>query len=310
MKPLPFYQEVLNCDNEDEVFKYLIDTLSPSIRAWDYFVNWDKVTGNASDYEPVLAEFDKLLGSANFDDDFRTLLRKNNQAAKVIPALLVRDGSRTSKFYIANAKDSRRSDADIEEYDFAKVPLSDNDIEKCLTFVSNTGLKRMLLGEHITDLDSYMVGVEAGLDSNARKNRAGKAMEMVTGKILAEFCSTNGYTFKTQVERPELAKLCRNVAEAAIPDRCYDFVIQTKLQLFLIETSFYSATGSKPKASAGEYRDLAPKIEQLPGFKFIWITDGPGWRGSKKPLWESFDEIDLLFNLDMLRRGVLHQVIA
>ena len=40
-------------------------------------------------------------------------------------------------------------------------------------------------------------------------------------------------------------------------------------------------------------------------YKFFWITDGFGWNSTKKPLRETFDYNDYIFNLTMLEKGVL-----
>lgn len=51
MKYSSIFKKKLNCNNEKEVFDYLIDNLNDSIRYWDYFVNWEKVLGNTRELE-------------------------------------------------------------------------------------------------------------------------------------------------------------------------------------------------------------------------------------------------------------------
>ncbi len=43
--------------------------------------------------------------------------------------------------------------------------------------------------------------------------------------------------------------------------------------------------------------------------KSIWITDGMGWRKTAKPLRETFDHNDYLFNLAMLEKGILEFIL-
>ena len=53
-----------------------------------------------------------------------------------------------------------------------------------------------------------------------------------------------------------------------------------------------------------EYRNL---FDVLRGkYNFIWITDGLGWEGTSKPLRETFEHNDYLFNLSMLEKGILN----
>ena len=85
--------------------------------------------------------------------------------------------------------------------------------------------------------------------------------------------------------------------------RRYDFVIDNGKELFIVETNFYGGSGSKLKSTAGEYRNLFDVLNNK--YKFIWITDGMGWKTTTKPLRETFNHNDYLFNLSMLEKGIL-----
>ena len=85
--------------------------------------------------------------------------------------------------------------------------------------------------------------------------------------------------------------------------RRYDFVIDNGVELFIIETNFYGGGGSKLKSTAGEYRNLSDVLNEK--YKFFWITDGMGWKTTVKPLRETFNHNDYLFNLTMLEKGIL-----
>lgn len=90
--------------------------------------------------------------------------------------------------------------------------------------------------------------------------------------------------------------------------RRIDFAIKTKENLYLIETNFYGCGGSKLKSTAGEYKTDFRKWTN-DGHQFIWITDGAGWKTTKRPLHETFNETDYILNLDMLEKGVLEKII-
>jgi len=92
-------------------------------------------------------------------------------------------------------------------------------------------------------------------------------------------------------------------------DRKIDFSIKTPNTLYLIETNFYGGGGSKLKSTAGEYKSDFRRWNKG-GVEFIWITDGVGWEKAKKPLFETFKEIDYVFNLEMLERGILRFVVV
>ena len=90
--------------------------------------------------------------------------------------------------------------------------------------------------------------------------------------------------------------------------RIIDFAINKNGKLYLLEVNFYSGGGSKLKSTATEYCEMYNRYHRQ-GIDFIWITDGAGWKSTLKPLREYFDKSDYLVNLEMLRNGVLHQII-
>lgn len=67
MKPLPFYSNNLSCENEEQVFSYLISKLKPSNTLWSYFINWEKVFANTNELELELElhSLNYLIGKDN-----------------------------------------------------------------------------------------------------------------------------------------------------------------------------------------------------------------------------------------------------
>ena len=76
----------------------------------------------------------------------------------------------------------------------------------------------------------------------------------------------------------------------------------------LVETNFYGGGGSKLKATAGEYKNLFNVLKGK--YKFIWITDGYGWKKTALSLCEAFNHNDHVLNLSMLEHGILEDVIG
>jgi type II restriction enzyme len=301
MKNLKFYKTELNCDTEDQVFDFLISNLKPSNTIWSYFVNWEKVFTNTKQIELALNNLNYLIGKDNFDDEFKFLLKENPNIAKVIPALVVRDGQNTKKFNIL--VDYQNKKLVYENYDFSKKDISDDDIEKYLRFVKETGLKVLITNKKIKNLVDYMIGVEAGLDSNGRKNRGGHTMENIVEVFIKDVCEKNKFRYLKEANADKI----KNKLGYEVPidklSRRYDFVIDNGKELFIIETNFYGSGGSKLKSTASEYRNLSDVLNGE--FKFFWITDGNGWKTTAKPLREAFDHNDYLLNLTMLEKGIL-----
>ncbi|MCL4305459.1 hypothetical protein KJZ99_06065 [bacterium] len=305
MKFIPFYKNALNCKNEDQVFEYFLSHLKPSIMLWSYFVDWEKVKTNSQDLEIALNSLNYLIGKKDFDNEFRRLLQSNPGLARALPALVVRDGKGSMKFNIlVNYKQKR---LEYEEVDFSKSRPNDSDIESYLNFVKGTGLRDIIASQRVKNLVDYMFGVEAGLNSNARKNRIGFVMEDIVEVFIADACQRRNFPYLAQANASKIQRAWGIAVPYDKSSRKYDFVINTKSNLFIIETNFYGSEGTKQKATAGEYNTL---FKFLSGrHKFIWITDGQGLAASERPLRETFDAIDYLFSLDMLEHGVLDQVL-
>lgn len=305
MKFLDFYKQTLNCHTEDEVFDYFIKNLKPSILLWNYFVNWDKVFQNTKKIEVALNNLNYLIGKQDFDNEFRFLIKENPKLAKAIPLIAVRDGSSSSKFKILI--DYTNKKFVYEDYDFSIDNPTDNDIDAYLTFVKETGLKDLLTSQKIKNLVDYMIGLEAGLDSNGRKNRSGHAMEAIIDWFIKDHCHKHGYEYLKEANAAKIYEKWQINVPVDKSSRRYDFVINNGKELIIFETNFYGGGGSKLKSTAGEYRNLFDTLDNK--FNFVWITDGAGWLSTTRPLRDTFNHNDYIFSLDMLEKGILNSLI-
>ena len=306
MKILDFYQKTLNCADEDSVFEFLIANLKPSNILWSYFVNWEKVFENTKKIEVTLNTLNYLIGKDDFDSEFKFLVKKNPEIIPIIPALVVRDGNNTNDFKILVDFNSKK--LIYEDYDFSKENFNDEDIEKYLKFIKETGLKDLIISKKIKNLVDYMIGVEAGLDSNGRKNRCGHSMENITESFIKNVCERKNYRYLKEANSEKVKREWGYDVPVDKSSRRYDFVVNNGKEIFIFETNFYGGGGSKLKSTAGEYRNL---FDVLNGqYKFIWITDGLGWKTTAKPLRETFEHNDYLFSLNMLENGILENLLA
>lgn len=57
-------------------------------------------------------------------------------------------------------------------------------LEQYVLFMRNSGLFNLIQNHIIKDLVDYVLSVEVGMDTNARKNRTGKAMESLVKSYL------------------------------------------------------------------------------------------------------------------------------
>lgn len=144
--------------------------------------------------------------------------------------------------------------------------------------------------DQVKNLVDYVFGIETGLDTNARKNRSGHVMENAVANIF----NKAGVSFRQEVYSREWPAITEVLGD---DEKRFDFVVEASSKVYLIEVNFYSGGGSKLNEVARSYSDIAPKINSVEGFEFVWITDGIGWKSAKNKLQEAFGIIPSIYNL-------------
>lgn len=280
-------------------FNEWLSKFKSSISNYNYYVDFDKVYKYAEKYKVELNILNSLIGSKNIEEEFKDIIIKYPETLEVIPLLLA---VRSNEIFI---KDS------TNEYlfKFNKMIYSINDYIK---FMRETGLFELLQNHIINNLYDYVLGVEVGLDSNARKNRGGHLMEnLVESYIVKAGYKENVNYFKemylSDIEKKwnlDLSVMSGNNTST----KRFDFVIKTDKQVYVIEANFYASSGSKLNETARSYKMLAEESKLVNGVTFIWITDGVGWLDAKNNLEETFNALDTLYNIDDLDNGVLERL--
>ena len=280
-------------------FKKWLSKFKSSISTYDYYVDFEKIYKLASKYKIELNILNSLIGSENIEEDFKDIIIKYPETLEVIPLLLA---VRSNEIFI---KDS------VNEYlfKFNKIIYS---LDDYVMFMYKTGLFDLLQNHIINNLYDYVLGVEVGLDSNARKNRGGHLMEnLVESYIVKAGYKENVNYFKemylSDIEKKwnlDLSALSGNNTST----KRFDFVIKTDKQVYVIETNFYATQGSKLNETARSYKMLAEESKLVEGVTFIWITDGIGWNSARKNLEETFNELETMYNIDDLENGILERL--
>lgn len=278
-------------------FQNLIDTLKNSIKTWDYFVNWEKVFANSSELEITLNKLNYLLGKENLKEEFKRLYEKNPDIAEALPVLLAVREKKLEIFSINNGN-SKFFDFGVgEKY------------EKYFVFLEKSGLVNLFKKDGIKNLVDYVIGVEVGLDSNGRKNRGGSLMEKIAETHIKNLCDTNGFEYMAQARATDILKKWNVKVQVNKSERSFDFAVfnlkNRKIKLF--EVNFYNGGGSKLKAVCGEFKNLYDELKKQ-DIDFVWITDGLGWHTAKRPLEETYNHNEYVFNLDMIKKGILKKL--
>ena len=170
-------------------------------------------------------------------------------------------------------------------------------VDGVMEFLESTGLAEIFKSKKIKDLVDYVFGIETGLDTNARKNRSGHVMEGMVARILEK----NGIEFRQEVYSSEWSAITEVLGD---DEKRFDFVVTTASKTYLIEVNFYSGGGSKLNEVARSYSDIAPKINSVSGFEFVWITDGIGWKSAKNKLQEAYSIIPSIYNLTNIKEFI------
>lgn len=310
MKELEFYSKK-GLNTNEKVFNYLLSTLQESIFTWDYFVDFNKVLLNVNGIVKELNLLNELIGKSSEDIDckFIEIVTNSPETRKVLPLLIALRLNKLNNTPVIDDLTNLTSKNKKHLFDY-RTNLTCDDKKDLLKFFNISGLRSFFINKEISNLVDYLKGVEVGMDTNGRKNRTGTSMEKICEEFIKEICSEKGYEYISQATKDKIFSEWGIKVQTEEINRRFDFAIfnKKKNDLTLIEVNFYSSSGSKLKATAGEYKDLNLQLVSQ-NYKFIWITDGFGWKSSKAALSETFYSNDYIFNLKMIADGILNEVI-
>ncbi|AMW33267.1 type II restriction endonuclease [Fervidobacterium islandicum] len=291
-------------DAKDVVEKFL-GTILKTNKTYNFFVDWDKVKEFVEKHRIEINILSTLIHSADFDSDLRKILRKYPEVLAVIPMLIaVRENS------ISVLLDTDHNELRIDEYDFTVRTLNEQEINYFVEFFEKTGLKSFFLNTADKSLYDYLVGVEVGLDTNARKNRSGFFLEKYLNPIVKSIAEKYGYNLLVQKKFSQVPGV--NISE--LFNRKADYILfkddsSYVQRLINIEVNFYNVTGSKPQEIIDSYIERQNELKKY-GFEFILITDGPAWNGQRNQLFKAFENISYVLNIHFVQQGVLEEIIC
>ena len=242
----------------------------------DFFCDFDKISANVAEVEMSLNTLNYLIGKEDLRKGVSDIWQRDPKVFEVLGILIaVRDECKKP------VVDASGNVVLLKSYFESAAKVSE--------FLQGTGLAEIFQSRRIKNMVDYVFGIETGLDTNARKNRSGHIMEETVARIL----NKNGIRFRQEVyssEFPELSVL-------GTDEKRFDFYINTTEKKYLIEVNFYSGGGSKLNEVARAYTELAPKVNSVKGFEFVWITDGIGWKSARNKLEEAYNTIPSVYNL-------------
>lgn len=264
----------------NNLFNLFMSQLAETNATLGFYSDFEKIKNNVDRIAISLNTLNYLLGKEDLED--------------AVHALWIRDKSVFNVLNILIATRKRDNKKFIDENGDVKLisSLFESEIG-VVKFLKETGLAKVFRESQIHDLVDYVFGVETGLDTNARKNRSGDVTELFLHNLLVK----KGIVHRREVYSYEFPQIQYALGE---DKKRFDFVIETKNITYLIEINFYNGGGSKLNEVARAYREIAPIINNVEGFEFVWITDGEGWKSAENKLYEAFLEIPRLYNFHTL----------
>ena len=275
-------------------------TFTDSIANYKYYIDFETIYKNAEIYKIELNMMNSLIGSENIEQDFENLIHKYPEVLKCIPTLLA---VRQTEIIVLDDEGNKF------EYNFKNMNYN---VEQYTVFMRETGLFDLLEKHLINNLYDYVLGVECGLNSNARKNRGGHLMENLVEKFIQRAGFTKDKTYFKEMYLQDIERRWKLdmsfISNKNQATKRFDFVIKTDKCIYGIETNFYASGGSKLNETARSYKMIAEEAKRVVGFEFVWFTDGMGWISARNNLRETFDNMEHIYNIADMKNGIMKEM--
>lgn len=279
-------------------FNVWLSSFRESIANYSYYVEFDTVYKNADTIKIELNMMNSLIGSQSIEVDFRNLVSKYPSVLRCIPILLAK---REMNIFCMDEEGSFT-------YDFKKQNYS---VEEYVVFMRKTGLFELMEKHLVSNLYDYVIGVEAGLNSNGRKNRGGHLMEDLVESYIKKAGFIKNKTYFKEMYLSDLEKRTgldlSALSNSGNTAKRFDYVIISDKCIYACECNFYASGGSKLNETARSYKTLALESKGIDGFKFVWFTDGLGWISARNNLKETFDVLDTIYCIKELENNILSE---
>lgn len=279
-------------------FSTWLASFRESIANYTYYVDFNIVYKNCQEIKVELNILNSLIGSKNIEVEFKELVKKYPEVLKCIPILIAK---REKEIFCMDANGAFN-------YNFKNQNYS---IEQYCYFMKETGLFDLISNRLTNNLVDYVLGVESGLNSNGRKNRGGHLMEDLVESFILKAGFEKNKTYFKEMYLSDLEKLTNlnlsNLSNNGQTAKRFDYVIISEKGVYACECNFYASSGSKLNETARSYKTLALEAQNIPGFKFVWFTDGIGWILARNNLKETFDVLDTIYNIKELEDGILNE---
>lgn len=298
------YRDFFNLLDRESIINLFFNTLIETNHDFKFFVDWAKIKANVEKYKLELNILNSLIRQKEFEKTLKDVLTRYPEVLPCFPLLIA---VRERQFRLI--EDFTNLAGQIIEYNFTPRKLDQDEIEKIIKFLDQTGLKDFFINLSAASLRDYLTGIEVGLDTNARKNRSGKAMEILIERLID--------SYRNQLKIKNIIKQKRFIAiekmgfkvPVELKNRKADFIlIKEPDKVVNIEANFYNVSGSKPQEIVDSYINRQEELRKA-GFYFIWITDGYAWKKGQNQIVKAFNKIDFLLNTKFVKDGLFIKIL-
>ena len=281
-------------------FEEWLKTFTDNINGWNYYVNYNTAYKNTTAVKRQLALLNTLKGSENIEEEFKDLVATYPECLQAVPLLLaVREN------VIAITENDRRLDFNFKNLNY--------DVELYVEFMQKTGIFELLQSHIVGDLLDVGLGINIGLDSNARKNRGGDQMEDLVEFYIKQAGFIKDVTYFKELYLEDVEKKwgydLSNISADGTSTKRFDFVVKPEgsEEVYICECNCYSSSGSKLNETARSFKAISLEAKEIEHVHFVWFTDGAGWLKTKKNLKETYDVQEDIYNIADLKNGIISE---
>jgi type II restriction enzyme len=190
-------------------------------------------------------------------------------------------------------------------YNFSDSNLSETDIRNSVKFAIKSGVLNELV--KITSHTDYYFGIEVGMDTNARKNRSGDAMELLVEDYVEQITKKHAGRYLKHATFGDAAKEFGVEVPPHQANKVGDFMVMINGRPTNVEVNYFGDGGSKQEIM-NSYIPRAEDIKKS-GWGFVLVTDGIGWTKNRTQLKEGFERIQTILNVKMCHDGALEDIL-
>lgn len=304
MADIKLYKKFFNLNSVRDITEEFRKTLITTNRSYLFYVDWEKVKRNVHTIKTELSLLDSLINSKNLKRDFFDLLSKYPEVVKVLPILLA---IREITFDIIESFDEKTTD--VITYSFNRKQgdkITKEEITSYWNLIEKSGATELF--SSIKNFKDYILGVEVGMDTNARKNRSGNAMELILVPFMEQTKNNLGLKLFTQKQFGAVEKEIGVSFPELMKNKKFDFLFAKNGKALNVEVNYFFGGGSKQEI-INSYIDRQAKLKSI-GVEFALITDGQAWNHNvNNELDSGFAALDYILNLSFVRRGFFDEIL-